>query len=76
MIVFAALVADSKPELYSRISCQITQQSTRASEKCVYIHQPPDLSRRGKAPGVQVGFRRSFLVYVERIYFVELLQSS
>ena len=68
MIVFAALVADSKPEPFKRISYQITQKSTR-EKMC--IHQPPDLFRRGTAPAVQADFQRSFLVFVEQTYFVE-----
>ena len=73
MIVFAAFVADSKPEPYKRISCQITQKSE--SEK-ICIHQPPDLFRRGTAPVVQADFRRSFLVFVEQTYSVESSRSS
>ena len=73
MIVFAALVADSKPELYNRISYQIAQKPTR-DKNC--IHQPPDLFRRGTAPAVQADFRRSFLVFVEQTYSVESSQSS
>ena len=73
MIVFAALVADSKPEPYKRISYRITQKST-GEEKC--IHQLPDLFRRETAPAVQADFRRSFLVCVEQTYSVEPSQSS
>lgn len=73
MIVFAALVADSSPEPYKRISYQITQKSRKEKK---YLHQPPDLFRRGKAPAVRADFRRSFLVFVEQIYSVELSRSS
>lgn len=73
MIVFAALVADSKPEPYKRISYQITQKPT-GEKKC--IHQPLDPFRLGTAPAVQAGFRRSFLVCVEQTYSVEPSQFS
>ena len=74
MIVFAALVADSKPEPYKRISCRITQH--QQDKKEIHIHRPLDLSRRETAPVVQADFQKSFLVCVEQIYSVESFQSS
>ena len=72
MIVLAALVADSKPEPYKRISCQIN--SEEKEKMC--IHQPLDLSRQGTAPAVQADFRKSSLVCVEQTYSVEPFRSS